>query len=825
MKTRILKFGGTSVGTPERVEAVMEIIRSAKKEDLRLCVVISAFSGITDLLIDMSNVASQGQEEYRRMYQNLVTKHYQFTISLLNERQEAVLQHINQRLEILKDVLHGVYLLKELSPKTLDYIMSFGEWFSCTIISEALLERGVRAEFVDARPLVRTDRQFGTARVDFASTNRLIREYFHKSGQEIHIITGFCGSSEKGETTTLGRSGSDYTAAIFGAALDADEIQIWTDVDGVMTADPRKVPDAFPLAELSYEEAMEMSHFGARVIHPPTMQPAMSKNIPIRILNTFNPEFPGTFIRTQTDGEIAEESSDARGMIKGVSSISNVALLRLEGSGMVGAAGISMRMFAALAREGINIILISQASSEHSICFAVAPGDAHRARALIEAEFELEIAANRVNPPVLEENLSIIAIVGENMRHTPGIAGRLFQALGRNGINVIAIAQGSSELNISVVIQNVDEAKALNAVHEAFFLSETRRLHVFLVGVGLVGGTLLKQIHAHRDFLKRERSLDIRVVALANSRQCLFDANGIDLQDWPGALKKSPAKMNLEAFVQQMFDLNLPGSVFVDCTAASELVDVYEKILCHNISIVAPNKKSVSDSYAVYQRLRKAATRPGATFLYETNVGAGLPVISTLRDLISSGDQILKIEAVLSGTLSYIFNNFDGSAPFSVVVRTAMEKGYTEPDPRDDLNGLDVARKLLILARETGLPLEMADIELENLVPESCRTAASVEAFFEKLQQADPVFEKKRRGAANENQRLRYIATLQQGRARVRLVAVGADHPFYDLSGSDNIISFTTDRYRERPLVVKGPGAGAEVTAAGVFADIVRISN
>ncbi len=823
MKTLIMKFGGTSIGTPERVKKVCDAIIQSRQEKERLGVVISAFSGVTDQLIKMCTTASDGQETYRTMYQNLVTKHENFILVLPDKKQNVAREMINKRLENLQNVLQGVFLLKEMTPKTLDYVMSFGEWFSGVIISELLKSRGENTAFVDARKLVRTNSEFGAARVDFSVTNRQIQTFFSEAIADIHIITGFCGATEKGETTTLGRSGSDYTAAIFGAALDAEEIQIWTDVDGVMTADPRKVPDAFSQNRLTYEEAMEMSHFGAKVIHPPTMQPAMGKNIPIRILNTFNPGFPGTVIHNAdnlTHAKMLEP--ETAHLIKGVTSISGVALLRLEGSGMVGMAGTSMRTFGALARKGINIILITQASSEHSICFAVAPTDAETAKSLLEAEFELEIQAERINPPILEQNLSIIAIVGENMRHTPGISGRLFDALGRNGVNVSAIAQGSSELNISVVISSPDETKALNAIHEAFFLSETRTLHVFLAGVGLVGGTLLKQIRAHADFLRRKRSLNIRVVAIANSRVSLFKTSGIELNDWQSQLGDSAEKMTLTDVVVKMFDMNLRNSVFVDCTASDEPVKLYIDVLKHNISIVTPNKKGLSGDFSLYRKLQTAAGR-GAKFLYETNVGAGLPVISTLRDLISSGDEILKIEAILSGTLSYIFNTFDGKQPFSAVVKTAMEKGYTEPDPRDDLNGVDVARKLLILARETGLPLEMRDISLENLVPEDCQKTKIPDDFFANLAKADVYFEAKRKQAALNHQRLRYIATLENGQASVKLAAIGQDHPFYNLAGSDNIISITTDRYRERPLVIKGSGAGAAVTAAGVFADIVRI--
>lgn len=813
---KILKFGGTSVGTPERISNVINLLASSFPSSERIAVVVSAFGKVTDELLDMSTMAARGDDRYHELFQKLATKHIHFTEALVKKNQKAVLQNVNDLLNELKDVVHGVFLVKELSPKTRDFVMSFGERLSCYIISEAMKETGRSATYLDARRLIKTDENFGAARVDFATTNRNIRSYF-ETRSEIQIITGFIGSTDRDETTTLGRGGSDYTASIVGAALDAAEVQIWTDVDGVMTADPRKVGKAFPLRSLTYEEAMEMSHFGAQVIHPPTMQPVLLKNIPLRILNTLNPEFPGTLI--------SDRAHAGDYLIKGITSIPEIALLLIQGSGMVGVTGTAERIFRCLAQERINVLLITQASSEHSICIAVAPGMADKAAKTIENEFKLEIQTALLDKPIVETSLAVVAIVGENMRHSPGISGRFFHALGRNGVNVKAIAQGSSERNISVVISSDDEAKALNAVHEAFFLSDTMVLYVFMIGSGLIGRTLLRQLEEHRAFLRKERHLDIDVLAIANSRKMLFDEDGIREANWQDRLNQSAEAMDLHAFVDRMKRMNFANSVFVDCTASEAVAVVYEDILKSNIAIVTPNKKACSGDFSLYNRIKQVSVRTGTKFLFETNVGAGLPVIGTLNDLISSGDKVISIEAVLSGTLSYLFNTYDGRQSFSEVLRRAMQMGLTEPDPRDDLNGLDVARKLLILAREAGHALELKDISVENLVPEQCRRAASVDEFFSQLKNFDASFESRHQQAAREGRVLRYVAALKNGSAATKLVAIEPTHPFYGLSGSDNVIAFTTDRYADRPLVIKGPGAGAEVTAAGVFADIIRISN
>lgn len=592
-------------------------------------------------------------------------------------------------------------------------------------------------------------------------------------------------------------------------------VEIWTDLDGIMTANPNKVKKAFSIEQMSYFEAMEMSHFGAKIIHPEIIQAAQKKNAQVIIKNIKNPNFTGTLISKKSDHNFA---------IQGISSISNIALLRLQGSGMVGVPGVSKRLFGALSNEKINIILISQASSEHSICFAVEPKSSENAKQAIEKEFSDEIKNNKIDPVIIEKNLSIIAIVGENMRHTPGISAKLFSALGKNGINIAAIAQGSSELNISTVISKIDEEKALNAIHDAFFLSGTKTLNIFLVGCGQIGSTLLNQILEQNDFLQNNQSLEIKLIGVANSKKTFFEKSGINLKNWKEKLESSE-NGTIEEFTEKMIKLNLPNSIFIDCTGNEKITENYEKILKHSISIVTPNKKANSGSYKNYQDLKNSAKKSNVKFLYETNVGAGLPVISTLHDLLYSGDKIIKIEAVLSGTLSYIFNSFTGEKTFSEIVLEAKNKGYTEPDPRDDLNGIDAARKILILAREIGLPLEMKEIDVENLVPEDCRQTASIEEFFTKLSTHNKYYSDKLSEAQSQQKRLCYIAKIENGKGSVKLESVDKNHPFSSLSGSDNIVSFTTNRYLERPLVIKGPGAGAEVTAAGVFADVIRIAN
>ncbi len=811
----ILKFGGTSVLNAERIKGVYRIVTDLQKKNKKIGVVVSALGGVTDELIRMSRLAASRNEDYINVFQEIRDRHQKTVKELGLNRDKDLHDFLESAFAELHDILHGVYLVRELSSRTLDFLSGHGEVLSAKIIANYFISQKANAAFLDARKVVRTDEHFGSARVDFNTTNKNIRTHFAKA-KNIEIITGFVGSTAKGEMTTLGRGGSDYTAAIFGAAVEASEIQIWTDVNGVMTADPRKVKKAFSIRSMTYEEAMEMSHFGAKVIHPPTIQPALDKKIPLLIKNTFHPEHPGTFISTKP--------ADQDFLIKGITSIDNVALLTLQGSGMVGVAGISARLFNALSSAKVNVILITQGSSEHTISFAVKPEDANVAQEAIDHTFHLEIRARLIDKVRVEKELSIIAVIGENMRNTPGASGKLFQALGKNGISVVATAQGSSELNISTVIHKVNLGKALNALHQAFFLSDVKSLSVFIVGSGLIGSTLMKQIETHREYLKKANALEIVVAGISNSRKMIFNENGISAARYKELLEKSGEEMDVNSFIKRMEEMNLSQSIFVDCTSSDKIVDYYQEILDKSISIVTPNKIANSGSYARYKKLRDTARRANVRFLYETNVGAGLPVINTLNDLLTSGDRIIRIEAVLSGTLSFIFNNFKSGKSFTNIVLEAKERGYTEPDPRIDLSGMDVARKLLILARETGLELELKDIKIGKLLPVSCEKAKTVDAFFAELKKNDNHFAAMVKKAESAKQVLRFIAKLENGKASIDLQSVGSDHPFYNLSGSDNIISFTTERYNERPLVVKGPGAGAEVTAAGVFAEIISIS-
>jgi bifunctional aspartokinase / homoserine dehydrogenase 1 len=813
-KMKILKFGGSSVATPQRIQSVIEIVKPYLKEEV--AVVFSAFGGITDTLIQISSLALEGKAEYKQKLEQIEKRHLDAVRELIAvQKQSAILAQVKIKINELEDVLHGVYLVKERTPRTLDYIMSFGERLSAYIIAEAMKDRGIRASYLDARTVIKTDNHFGHAKVDFETTNKLIREHFNKHN-EVQIITGFIGTSESGETTTLGRSGSDYTAAIFAGALNASDLEIWTDVDGMMTADPRLVKKAFTVPQMSYEEAMELSHFGAKVIFPATMQPAMINKIPIWIKNTFNPTFKGTVIHA--------ESVNGK-LIKGISSMNGISLLNITGSGLLGVVGVSMRLFATLAREKVNVILISQASSEHSICIAIESIYAKVAKVAIEREFQHEIRSEEIDEVQVESELSIVAVVGDGMKHSPGTSGRMFAALGKNGVNVVAIAQGSSERNISAVVRQTDVAKALNALHEAFFLSDRKLLNLYLVGTGLIGTTLLKMIGAQFEKLARENALEVNIEAVANSKKMLFSEEGLNISTAVEDMKSKGEAMSMKGFVEKMLLLNKPNSIFVDCTSSEEVTEYYEDILASNISIVTPNKKANSGSQEKYEKLRQTAFQRGAKFLFETNVGAGLPVINTLNDLLWSGDKVISIEGVLSGTLNYIFSTYAKGMKFSDVVKEAKAKGYTEPDPRDDLSGKDVARKILILSREAGLKLELDNISIQNLVPEDCQKAKTVDDFFKALEKHDAEFEKLFNEASARGEKLRYKAVLADGVVKVGLGSVDDQHPFYSLSGSDNIILLKTERYHERPMVIRGPGAGAEVTAAGVFADIIRIGH
>ncbi len=816
MAPLVLKFGGTSVGSAAAIEQVLDILQDYRKAGKDFVVVVSAMGGMTNALVEMSDLAAKADDGYKSVFARFEDTHLEAVRSLISAKgQSSVMAHLRRELNELEDILHGVFLLRELSPRSLDLIYSHGERLSAYLVAAAATERGLPARFADAREMIRTGSEFGKGRVNLEVTNELIAKKL-ADRKEVPIVTGFIASNKLGQTTTLGRGGSDYTASLLAAALDAAALEIWTDVDGVMTADPRRVREAFRLPAISYVEAMEFSHFGAKVIYPPTVQPLVQKGIPIWIKNTFRPQVEGTLI--------SRESGPAtRYRVKGISSIERITLVSVQGGGMAGVTGVASRLFTALALKEVNVVLITQASSEHSITFAVAPEDSQRAKKAIESEFDRELELGKIDPVRIDEEVSVVAIIGENMQNTPGISGKLFRAFGRNGINVVAIAQGSSELNISTVIRRTDLSKALGTLHDAFFLAESRTLNLFLVGPGLIGSTLLKQIAEQTESLKKHRAVSVRVIAIADTDKMVFAEEGLGLGKWREALAAGE-ESNLGTFIERLKSLNLPNSVFVDCTSSKQIASVYQDLLGASINIVTPNKVANSGPLVEYTAFKKTALKTGTKFLYETNVGAGLPVIRVLQDLLHCGDEIVKIEGVLSGSLSYIFNSYDGSAPFHEVVRQAKEQGFTEPDPRDDLSGLDVARKILILAREAGLSVELDDVEISDLLPEACAKAPSVDAFFQELEKAEDFFAKLLSDAKAKGEKLCFVATLENGKLNVGLRGCGPDHPFQALSGSDNMISFTTQRYLHNPLVIKGPGAGAEVTAAGVFADIISIS-
>lgn len=811
---KIIKFGGTSIATPENIYQVFTILQEQLLHQ-ELAVVFSAFGGVTESLLSTAKLAGAGNLAYRKELNALAERHLKMVQQLIAvQRQARVMTFVEVRFKELEDLFHGIFLIKENSAKTLDYVASFGERLSTFILAEALSGKGLPTTFVDARDLIRTNNRFGQARVDHQKTTELIKNFFaqHKGTK---IITGFIASTENGETTTLGRSGSDYTASIFASALDATAVEIWTDVSGVLTSDPNLVYTAITIPHLSYNEAMELSHFGAKVIFPATMQPVMKKNIPIYIKNTFEPENKGTII----NGE-----PNKGGLIKGISSMSEISLVTVQGTGLLEEGAALSRVFKALAESKIKIILISQASSEQSICLAIKTEETSLAKKTLEKEFTYEIKSGEMEDVSLLHGLATLAVVGENMRQNPGTSGRLFRALGQNNINVVAIAQGSSELNISAVIPQADLQKALNALHEAFFLSETKVLHVFLVGTGLIGTALMKMIAHQQHKLVHENELDIQIHGLANSRFMAFHEDGFNInQEY--VLNEKDQPMDLDTFIAKMEEMNFSNSVFVDCTASQDVADRYARILEAKVGIVTPNKKANSSSLENYRMLKRIAKRRGVKFLYETNVAAGLPVINTLQDLMLSGDKVIRIEAVLSGSMNFIFSTLENGAPFSEVVRVAKEKGFTEPDPRDDLSGMDVARKILILGREAEQELEFEDITIQSMVPEDCMDTKSVVDFFEKLKKHDPNFSTLLDESITKGERLRFMATLEGGKATVGLKSLPESHPFSTLKGSDNMILMTTDRYNDRPMIIRGPGAGADVTAAGVFADVIRIGN
>jgi len=811
---KVLKFGGSSVANAANIEKVVNIVLAQKETD-KIAVVVSAMSGVTDSLLKIATLAASADETYKTIVEELEQKHLELVRALLPiQQQSATLSLVKQHFNELESICDGVYLLKELSLRTQDKIVGYGELLSSQIIAAKFQSLDVKQLWVDSRHLITTNSNYSNASVDFTITNERIFSWFKANDAKYYIIPGFIAANLAEHTTTLGRGGSDYTGAIYAAALDASVLEIWTDVSGMMTADPRLVSNAKPIERISYQEAMELSHFGAKIIYPPTIQPVMIKKIPVWIKNTFAPADHGTLIENRT------EAID--GFIRGISSITSISLLSLEGSGMIGIPGFSKRLFESLANEQVNVILITQSSSEHSICVGINEADTLKAKRAVDHAFSYEIQTGKVDPLLVETNLAIVALVGEQMKSHPGVSGKMFGALGRNGINIRAIAQGSSEKNISAVIATKDVRKAINVLHEVFFETSYKQLNVFIAGAGNVGGKLMAQIKQQQQFLQEQLNLQVRVVGIANSKKALLSDKGIELEQWQTLLAEAPSS-GIGAFVQQIREKNLRNSVFVDVTANEEVSKVYGQLLEKSISVVACNKIACSSSYQAYEQLKSLAREYNALFLFETNVGAGLPVIGTLNDLLRSGDKVNKIKAVLSGTLNYVFNHYDGTKPFAEVVRQAQTEGYTEPDPRLDLGGTDVMRKIMILAREAGQKMEMDQISNRYFLPESC-FKGSVEDFYEEMAKQEAHFKSLFEKASGEGAKLKFVATYENGKASVGLEHIPPSSDFYHLYGKDNLVLFYTDRYPEQPLVIKGAGAGADVTASGVFADIIRVA-
>jgi len=811
----VSKFGGTSVGSAKNIKKVIQIIGNKNKKTL---VVVSALGGITNLLIEASDLAKKGDENYIETLTEIRKKH-QNTVDELFNNQDTKQIHafVIEKLDHLKGILDSVFILKDLSDKSLAKILSTGEILSSFIITEAMKINGLNAILKDSRSLIKTNSDFINAEVDLGLTYKNTADFISSDEHDIIVLPGFISSDKNGEITTLGRGGSDYTAAIYANAIHAEVLEIWTDVSGMFTANPKLVKQAKPIKEISYLEAMELSHFGAKVIYPPTIQPALDKEIPIIIKNTLSPSEEGTLIH--------KGKSIKKAAVKGISHIDDIALLTLEGNGMVGVPGISKRLFESLSLNQINVKFITQASSEHSICLAIDLAEAENAKEAIDNQFEFEIFQKKVEPLIVEKDLSIIALVGDNMKSHQGISGKMFSELGNNNVNIRAIAQGSTEKNISAVIAKKDVKKALNSLHSIFFENQIKRIHLFIVGVGNVGGKLLDQINQQQSYLLDKRHIDIRVIALANSKKMLFNEEGIGLKKWQEELLNNGEPANLDLFYKKTRQLNMRNSVFVDNTANYEVPNQYSKYLKDSVAVVACNKIACSSEIENYKNLKFLARKYNAPFLFETNVGAGLPIIDTLNNLIASGDEITQIQAVLSGSLNFIFNNYSGNTSFNEVVKQAGIEGYTEPDSRIDLSGVDVMRKILILARESGKEMELEDISNNSFLPQSSLDADSVADFMETLKKEEEHFKNLRAEAEKKDCRLKYVAEYKNGKAKVGLQHIAKDHPFYNLEGKDNIVLFYTNRYKEQPLIIKGAGAGADVTASGIFGDIIRTGN
>ena len=813
-----MKFGGTSVGS---VESILNVKRIVETSDDAVVVVVSALGGITDKLIQTAKMALAGDTHYLDLYHEMVNRHHQMIDSVIPDadKQVKLLQTVDALLADLKSIYQGVYLIRDLSEKTSNAIVSYGERISSQIVATLIQHASwhnaldfVKTEKKQQRNMLATEQTYSLVRKEFKEFMREARQ----GRRPVALVPGFISTDvTTGEVTNLGRGGSDYTASIIAAALDAEKLEIWTDVDGFMTADPRVINTAYTIDRLSYIEAMELCNFGAKVVYPPTIYPVCIKNIPIFIKNTFHPEASGTII--------TQESGDKSRAIKGISSINDTSLITVAGLSMVGVIGVNQRIFTALAADGISVFMVSQASSENSTSIGVRNEDAEQACAVLNHEFQKEIEMGAMFEMKVEKNLATIAVVGENMKHTPGIAGKLFGTLGRNGISVIACAQGASETNISFVVESRFLRKSLNVIHDSFFLSEYQVLNLFICGVGTVGNSLIEQIASQRDRLMKERGLKLNVVGIASGHNAMFNREGLPLDNIRERLKQSEPS-NTQRLKDEVIGMNIFNSVFVDCTASAEVAALYNDFFEHSISVVAANKVAASSDYENYARLKATARRRGVKFLFETNVGAGLPIINTINDLICSGDRILKLEAVLSGTLNFIFNTISKDMPLSETVRRAKEEGYSEPDPRIDLSGKDVIRKLVILSREAGYRLNQEDVEAQMFIPNSLLNGP-IEEFWLNLPNLDEEFENRRSKLDAAHKRWRFVASLEDGKAKVELKAVDEHHPFYDLEGSNNIILITTERYHEYPMLIQGYGAGASVTAAGVFADIMSIAN
>jgi len=816
---KVLKFGGTSVGSVKSILSLKKIVETEAGRG-PVVVVVSALGGITDKLITTSKLALSGDDRWREEFDAMVTRHHQMIDTIITDPKKRVdlFNKVDQLFDQLKSIYYGVYLIHDLSKKTQDAIVSYGERLSSNIVA-ALIKGGIR---MNSRDFIRTEKKNGKHVLDAELTAQLVKDAFHsicsngiETNKTVAVVPGFISRDrDSGETTNLGRGGSDYTAAIIAAALDAEVLEIWTDVDGFMTADPRVIKTAYTINELSYIEAMELCNFGAKVIYPPTIYPVCVKNIPIKVKNTFNPEHPGTLIKDHIENDEKP--------IKGISSIKGTTLITVTGLSMVGVIGVNRRIFTALANNGISVFMVSQASSENSTSIGVRDEDADAAVTVLNEEFAKEIETGAMFPMHAESGLATIAIVGENMKHTPGIAGKLFGTLGRSGISVIACAQGASETNISFVVEGKFLRKSLNVLHDSFFLSEYKVLNLFICGVGTVGGMLIEQIRKQYDELMQRNGLKLNVVGIASSKKYLLNRDGIDLSTYREQLNDAP--LPDQKLGDAIIQMNIFNSVFVDCTASKDIAALYQTFLEHNISVIAANKIAASGNYADYLQLKRTARNRGVWFRYETNVGAGLPIIGTINDLRNSGDKILKIEAVLSGTLNFIFNEISANVPFSETVRRAKEQGYSEPDPRIDLSGTDVVRKLVILAREAGYQVEQQDVEKHLFVPNDYFDG-TVDDFWKKLPALDADFEKRRQQLEAEGKRWRFVATMEHGKTNVALKEVDRNHPFYNLEGSNNIVLLTTERYKEYPMQIQGYGAGAGVTAAGVFANIMSIAN